>query len=289
MPKTEKGHIARWRPAKLPSHTLCSLRDIVEISRTLGNVSRVGRHQLLAELPIIAYKYEQERQELLKPPLSEQQPQFTKIQNAAGELLRHLFAEGRAQDHISQSGHFWKLPEAIRAPLERATEIEARTLHQQWRAAGHEEPGYDPNFPPLPYPPNADESGVHYQSAARLNAAIWGVRLIQRAAATAADAVANKTKPGRGGNRHKGKTAEVILLESLFQLHADLHHRDPKGIGPPAVYTSRKIIGGLTLGFVQACLNVLGRHAPELLAVTKDTIRHRFRSWKKAKSKIQKN
>ncbi len=97
MAKTEKGHIARWHPAQLPSHKLCSLRDIVEISRTLGNVSRVSRHQLLAELPVIAYKYEQERQELLEPPLSEQQSQFTKIRNAADELLRHLFAEGRGQ------------------------------------------------------------------------------------------------------------------------------------------------------------------------------------------------
>ena len=283
---TEETHIDRWRPAKLPSHALCSLRDIVEISRTLGNVSRVGRHQLLAELPVIAYKYEQERQELLEPPLSEQQSQFTKIQNAAGELLRHLFAEGRAQDHIAQSGHFWKLPEAIRAPLERATEIEARTLHQQWRAAGREEPGYDPNFPPLPYPHDPEGQGVHYQSAARLNAAIWAVRLIQRAAATATDAAASMTNPEKGGDRHKGKTDEVILLESLFQLHDDLHHRDPERIERPAVNTSGKIIGGRTLGFVQSCLNVLSRHAPELHDVTDNTIRDRFRGWKKAKSKI---
>ena len=289
MLKTEKGHVARWRPAKLPSHTLCSLRDIVEISRTLGNVSRVGRHQLLAELPVIAYKYEQENRASVDPSLSMQQSQFTNIRNAADELVRHLFAEGRTDIRVVQSGHFRELPEAIRAPLERATEIEARTLHQQWRAAGHEEPGYDPNFPPLPYPPDTEGQGVHYQSAARLNAAVWGIRLIQRAAATAADAAASKTKPGRGGNRHEGKTAEVILLESLFQLHDDLHRRDLKGIGPPAVYTSRKIIGGLTLGFVQACLNVLGRHAPELRDITDDIIRHRFRSWKKAKSKIQKS
>ncbi len=283
---TEETHIDRWRPAKFPSHTLCSLRDIVEISRTLGNVSRASRHQLLADLPIIAYKYEQEHQELLEPPLSKQQSQLTKIQNAAGELLRHLFVEGRAQDHIAQGGHFRELPEAIRAPLERATEIEARTLHQQWRAAGHEEPGYDPNFPPLPYPPNTEGQGVHYQSTARLNAAVWAVRLIQRAAATAADAAASMTKLEKGRDRHKGKTAEVILLESLFQLHDDLHRRDPEHIGRPAVNTSRKIIGGLTLGFVQACLNVLGRHEPELLTVSEDTIRHRFRSWKTAKSKI---
>lgn len=285
---TEDAHIARWRPAQLPSHTLCSLRDIVEISRTLGNVSRVGRHQLLAELPVIAYKYEQENRASVEPSLSMQQSQFTNIRNAADELVRHLFAEGCTDNSVVQSGHFRELPEAIRAPLERATEIEARTLHQQWRAAGHEEPGYDPNFPPLPYPPNTKGQDVHYQSVARLNAAIWGVRLIQRAAATAADDAASKTKPGRGGNRHGGKTAEVILLESLFQLHNDLHHHDPERIGPPAVNTSRKIIGGLTLGFVQACLNVLGRHAPELLTVSRDTIRHRFRSWKKAKSKIQK-
>ena len=288
MPKTEKGHIARWRPAQLPSHALCSLRDIVEISRTLGNVSRVGRHQLLAELPVIAYKYEQENRASVEPPLSMQRSQFTKIQNAADELVKHLFAEGCTDNRIVQSGHFRELPEAIRAPLERATEIEARTLHQQWRAAGHEEPGYDPNFPPLPYPPYTEGQGVHYQSAARLDAAIWGVRLIQRAAATATDDAASKTKPGRGGNRHEGKTAEVILFESLFQLHDDLHQRDPERIGPPAVNTSRKIIGGLTLGFVQACLNVLGRHAPGLLTVSEDIIRHRFRSWKTAKSKIQK-
>ncbi len=289
MPKTEKGQITRWRPAQLPSHKLCSLRDIVEIAHTLGNVSRGGKHQLLAELPVIAYKYEQEHQASVEPPLSMQRSQFTKIRNAADELLRHLFAEGRGQDHVAQSGHFRELPEALRVPLERATEIEAQTLHQQWRAAGREEPGYDPNFPPLPYPPNAEGQGVHYQSAARLNAAIWGIRLIQRAAATAADDADSKTKPGRGGNRNEGKIAEAILLESLFQLHDDLHHRDPKRIGPPAVNAHRKspqIITGLTLGFVQACLNVLGRHAPELLTVEKQAIRRRFRKWKTAKSKI---
>lgn len=288
MPKTEKGHIARWRPAQLPSHNLCSLKDIDEIANTLGNVSRIGKRRLLVELPIIAYRYEQERQTSLEPPLSEQQSQFTKIGNAADELLRHLFAEGRAQDHVAQSGHFWELPEAIRAPLERTTEIEARTLHQQWRAAGRDEPGYDPNFPPLPYPPYTEGQGVHYQSAARLDAAIWGVRLIQRAAATAADDAASKTKPGRGGNRHEGKTAQVILLESLFQLHDDLHRRDRAHIKKPAVNTSGKIIGGRTLGFVQAGLDVLSLHAPELIIISKETIRHRFRSWKKAKSKIQK-
>ncbi len=286
MPKTERGHTGRWHPAQLPSHKLCSLEDINEIADTLGNVSRIGRHRLLAKLPVIAYKYEQEHQASVEPSLSMQQSQFTKIRNAADALLKHIFAEGRTDNRIVQSGHFWELPEAIRAPLERATEIEARTLHQQWQAAGREEPGYDPNFPPLPYPPNTKGQGVHYQSAARLNAAIWGVRLIQRAAATAADDAASKTKPGRGGNRHGGKTAEVILLESLFQLHDDLHRRDPEHIGRPAVNTSRKIIGGLTLGFVQACLNVLGRHEPELLTVSEDTIRHRFRSWKTAKSKI---
>jgi hypothetical protein len=246
----------------------------------------------LAELPVIAYKYEQEHQASVEPSLSMQQSQFTKIRNAADELLKHIFAEGRIDNRIVQRGHFRELPEAIRAPLERATEIEARTLHQQWRArkptsAGREEPGYDPNFPPLPYPPNTKGQGVHYQSAARLNAAIWAVRLIQRAAATAADDAASKTKPGRGGNRHEGKTAQVILLESLFQLHDDLHRRDPEHIGRPAVNTSRKIIGGLTLGFVQACLKVLGRHAPELRSISKHTIRDRFRGWK-AKSIIQK-
>ncbi len=277
MAKTEKGHIARWHPAQLPSHTLCSLEDIDEIANTLGNVSRIGKLRLLAELPVIAYKYEQEHQASVEPSLSMQQSQFTKIRNAADELLKHIFAEGRIDNRIEQRGHFRELPEAIRVPLERATEDEARTLHQQWRAAGREVPGYDPNFPPLPYPPNTKGQGVHYQSAARLNAAIWAVRLIQRAAATAADDAASKTKPGRGGNRHEGKTAQVILLESLFQLHDDLHHRDPKRIGPPAVNTSGKIIGGLTLGFVQTCLNVLGRHAPELRDITDNTIRHRFR------------
>lgn len=288
MPKTEKGHTGRWHPAQLPSHKLCSLRDIIEISRTLGNVSRVGRRQLLDELPVIAYTYEQERQASVEPSLSMQRSQFTKIRNAADKLLKHIFAKGHTDDRVVQSGHFRELPEAIRVPLERATEIEARTLHQQWRAAGHEEPGYDPNFPPLPYPPNTKGQGVHYQSAARLNAAIWAVRLIQRAAATAVDAAASKTKPGRGGNLHEGKTAQVILLESLFQIHDDLHRRDPEHIGPPAINTSRrKIIGGLTLGFVQACLKVLGQHAPELHDISKHTIRDRFRGWK-AKSKIQK-
>ncbi len=51
MPQTEKGHIDRWRPAQLPSHKLCSLRDIVEIAHTLGHVSRIGKRQLLTELP----------------------------------------------------------------------------------------------------------------------------------------------------------------------------------------------------------------------------------------------
>ncbi len=220
---TEEAHIDRWRPAQLPSHKLCSLEDIDEIANTLGNVSRIGKRRLLVKLPIIAYRYEQERQALLKPPLSEQRSQFTKVRNAADELLRHLFAEGRAQDRVAQSGHFWELPEALRAPLERATEVEAQALHQQWRTAGRDEPGYDPNFPPLPYPPDTEGQGVHYQSAARLNAAIWGVRLIQRAAAMAADAAASKTRPGRGGKRNKGKSAEFILFESLFQLHDDLY------------------------------------------------------------------
>lgn len=287
---TEEAHIDRWRPAQLPSHGLFSSKDIDKIANALGNLSRVGKNRLFTELPVIAYRYEQERQALAEPPFSQQRSQFTKIQNAAEELLRHLFAEGRGQDHVAQSGHFWEMPEVIRAPLERATEIEARTLHQQWLAAGREEPGYDPNFPPLPYPPDTEGQGVYYRSATRLNAAIWAVRLIQRAAAMATDAAARKTKPGKGGDRHKGKTAELILLESLFQLHDDLHRSDSERIEPPSVNTASdgKKISGASFRFAVAYLAVLSHHAPELHDVTDDVIRHRFRDWKKAKSKIQK-
>ena len=180
------------------------------------------------------------------------------------------------------------MPEAIRAQLERATEIEARTLHQKWLNAGREEPGYDPNFPPIPYPPDTEGRGVHYQSAIRLNAAIWAVRLIQRAAAAAADAAASKTKTGKGGDRHKGNTAEVILLESLFQLHDDLHRDKFERIKRPSVNTAsdRNNISGASFEFAVAYFTVLSRHAPELRDVTDDIIRHRFRGWKEAKSKI---
>ena len=252
-------------------------------------MSRIGRLRLLAELPIIAYMYEQERRASAEPSISMKRLQFDKIRKAADELLRHLFAERSAQDRKVQSGHFWELPASIRAPLERATEIEARRLHQEWQNAGHEAPGYDPNFPPVPYPHDTDGLDLHYQSAARLNAALWAVRLIQRAATTVTEEAARKTKRGRGGNKHKGKPAQIILLESLFKLHNDVHRRAPRGVEAPGISESSdgKSIGGSTLRFVETCLAVLSPHAPELGTISKNTIRHRFRDWQSAKSIIE--
>ena len=128
MPRTEKGYPTRWRPDKIPHYGIFSFEDIDKIADTLGNGSRIDRHWLRAKLSGIGFKYELECQALVVPPFSEQRSQFTKIRNAADELLRHLFAKSHAQDRVVQSGHFWEMPNAIRKPLRRETEIEVRVL-----------------------------------------------------------------------------------------------------------------------------------------------------------------
>ncbi len=288
----------------MPTYRIFSSEGIDEIANTLGNVSRIDTHWLWTELLGIAYRYELECQALTNPSFSEQRSQFKKIQNAADVLLKHLFDEDHAQGRVVQSGHFWEMPKALLKPLRQATEIEVRVLHQEWREEwsimqGHtrseseegqdeEGPDYDPNFAPLPYPHGIEEQGEKNRINSPLNAAIWAVRLIRRAAATEANAATSHTKPGRGGNRNKKKYHEIVLLESLFQLHHDLHRQDPTHIGPPSISTtSDGDINGVTLRFTVACLANLGRHAPELCDITDDTIRHRFRDWQ-AKSIIQK-